>query len=197
MRIKYALIFLSLIFAVAPAWTHPHIFIDYTLTIVFDDDGFAGVRTEWIFDEMFSAASIPNYDVNKDNILDAEEIENIKKKAFVNLQHHNYFLYLVDRGNEIQVHHIENFSASIVGYRLKYSFFIPIRISAKNKKKAITLAFYDESFYVDMLFLDYEPINFEDSEAIKHSHKVVSNYEEGMYYGQGPRTEIWLKFQKN
>ncbi len=58
-RITTLLIVISFLFA------HPHTFIDYEATAVFDDNGISGVETTWYFDEMFSSV-VETYDENGD-----------------------------------------------------------------------------------------------------------------------------------
>ena len=62
---------------------HPHVFIDNSISIVFDEHGLAGFGIEWAFDEMFSAMIIHNYDRNKNGKFEAGEIEEIKKGTCV------------------------------------------------------------------------------------------------------------------
>ena len=47
--------YLALIALLVPCslFAHPHVFIDYTVNFVFDQNELTGVETQWIFDEMY------------------------------------------------------------------------------------------------------------------------------------------------
>ena len=39
---------------ISPASAHPHVFVDYGISFVFDEKGLTGIAIDWAFDEMFS-----------------------------------------------------------------------------------------------------------------------------------------------
>ena len=48
---------------VGGAWAHPHVWVEYDATFLFDDAGrVTAIRERWRFDEMFSAGVIPDFD---------------------------------------------------------------------------------------------------------------------------------------
>jgi ABC-type nickel/cobalt efflux system permease component RcnA len=56
---RTAVLLLFLLCAPFRLHSHPHIFINCRLTIVFDENGLAGFELSWVFDRMFSAAVVP------------------------------------------------------------------------------------------------------------------------------------------
>ena len=52
---------------------HPHVFIRNTLTFVFDENGLKGIEQRWVFDEMFSAGIIFDYDTDANGSFDPVE----------------------------------------------------------------------------------------------------------------------------
>ena len=92
-RLSVSLVFATLLLLVfsQTSFSHPHAFIDNRLTMAFDNDGFAGIRVEWVFDEFFSSMIACDYDTNKNNILENSEITAIGKGAFDNLVNFDYF----------------------------------------------------------------------------------------------------------
>jgi len=69
---------------------HPHVFIQNSLRIVFDQQGLAGVRVKWVFDEFFTSMIADEFDKNHNRKLEKPEIVNIEKSAFANLLKFNY-----------------------------------------------------------------------------------------------------------
>jgi ABC-type uncharacterized transport system substrate-binding protein len=70
-RLNVSLLFAAFLLFLFPqtSFPHPHAFIDNKLTMVFDDEGFAGIRVEWVFDEFFSSMVASDYDKNHNNKL--------------------------------------------------------------------------------------------------------------------------------
>lgn len=112
------------------AFGHPHVFIDNSISIVFDEHGLAGFGIEWAFDEMFSAMIIHNYDTNKNGKFEAGEIEEIKKGAFSNLRKFDYFIFVKINAQPFKIQFVKNFSTATVEDRLAYRFFIPCHVRA-------------------------------------------------------------------
>ena len=60
-------------------FAHPHVFIHNSVTIVFDENGLAGFKVDWVFDEMFSNMIIHDYDQNKNKKFRERGIFQFKK----------------------------------------------------------------------------------------------------------------------
>ena len=127
-------------------WAHPHLFIDYTADLIFDEFGLVGVKTEWTFDEMFSW-QILSENTNRDQIIDDQERENIEKNAFSYLKESGYFSFFLEENERFKVTKIKNFSPRIENGRVIYSFFIPWKVKAENKPKYLKFLFDDESYF--------------------------------------------------
>jgi len=83
-RLSVSLVFATFLLSCfsQTSFSHPHAFIDNKLTMIFDNEGFAGIRVEWVFDEFFSSMITGDYDRNQNNILENSEIDAIEKEAF-------------------------------------------------------------------------------------------------------------------
>jgi len=73
---------LLLLFSSDTAFSHPHVFIQNTLRIVFDQEGLAGVQARWVFDEFFSSMIADEFDRNHNKILEQSEICAAKNSKF-------------------------------------------------------------------------------------------------------------------
>ncbi|MCK5099032.1 MAG: DUF1007 family protein, partial [Desulfobacteraceae bacterium] len=85
MQKKFFIIIMSFFLLTAIGKTvhaHPHVFISQKIKIVFDEKGLAGFNMEWEFDDMFTSMIVGDYDVNKNQILEKNEVATIKEKAF-------------------------------------------------------------------------------------------------------------------
>src|ERR1051326_2776882 len=52
---------LALQLSLGSASAHPHVFVDYAITLLFDDHGAQAVRVSWTFDEMYSSMLLHDY----------------------------------------------------------------------------------------------------------------------------------------
>jgi len=94
--------------------------------MVFDDEGFAGIRVEWVFDEFFSSMIAGDYDRNQNNILEIPEITAIKKEAFNNLANFDYFTAIRIGEKPFKLKYIRDFSAALKKGTLIYDFLYPV-----------------------------------------------------------------------
>ncbi|TIH14874.1 DUF1007 family protein [Marinifilum sp. JC120] len=137
---------LFFLFSPAKASAHPHVFVDCSLTFEFNDNGLAGVRQKWWFDEMFAAMILGDFDKNHDNILTPDEAKALEQGAFVNLKNFNYFTRILVDGQEHKQIEATEFNPSIEEGTLVYEFFVPLNIVDQDKH-VVMVAIYDESFY--------------------------------------------------
>jgi ABC-type uncharacterized transport system substrate-binding protein len=175
-------------------FSHPHVFVDGEVTVVFDDKGLAGFRQRWIFDEMFSNTIISSYDKDKNHILDIDEIGKIKKGAFNNLSHYGYFSHVLIDGKKFDVKYVAEFLAAVHNNRLIYTFFVPCHVSAVAQYKNIIFALFDKEYYTD-LTLAHDAVSFEGNShfVVKHEIKRIEKF--SFYYGQIIPEGVSIKFK--
>ena len=156
----------------------------------------AGVKAEWVFDEMFSSMIIHDYDRNQDKNLNAGEIENIKSKLFSNLKNYHYFTYITINGKNFPVKFITSFTAVIDANRVTYTFFVPCHVKAYSREKEVKISMYDSEYYTDIALAEKNPIHFENDSMIDRTYKITENAENPFYYGQIFPKEIIINFKK-
>ena len=194
-RIRYMAVMFMLIIPVS-VYSHPHVYIDNTVSIVFDKDGMKGIRAQWVFDEMFSNMIIADCDRNSDGKLNSDEVKAVKKGYFSNLKQHNYFSYVEIDGKAFRVTYVEDFNASIQDDKIMYSFFIPCHVKASAEAKKIIIAMYDETYYTDIAHNDFACKPAELTGRFEIEARVVDNTKKSFYFGQMHPTEIVLTFKK-
>jgi ABC-type uncharacterized transport system substrate-binding protein len=143
-----ALLFLFLLAPAASA--HPHVFVDYGLTFVFDQKGLSGIAMEWAFDEMFTQMLLEEGDLNRDRRFDSREIAAIKSGAFDNLANYAWFTRILVNGRPFQITAVTSFKAVLKNGRAHYSFFIPCRVPAGGARQQVSLTLYDPTNYTDL-----------------------------------------------
>lgn len=91
------------------AFSHPHIFVDYTLEI----KGSNLATMEWVFDPLESKKTIYIFDDNEDGVISGKEIDNLYNEKFIYLKDYNFFLYIKKGSNQITLEGVENFHAGV------------------------------------------------------------------------------------
>ena len=130
--------------------THPHVFIDNSLRLDFDSEGFAGIQVTWVFDQMFSAAMQMDFD-DGDGRLSEKEIAELKTGAFDYLQNYGYFCHIQINGQPFQVKFVKEFTAELKGTSLIYRFHIPCHVSALETVKTIKIYIEDDTNFAAVM----------------------------------------------
>jgi ABC-type uncharacterized transport system substrate-binding protein len=83
-------------FSIARAEAHPHVWIDYDLTVDFDAGKMTALHMEWSFDEDFTAAVLRDIvgDKKPPKTLKPADVAKIEKDAFSNLKNYGYFTHI-------------------------------------------------------------------------------------------------------
>jgi ABC-type uncharacterized transport system substrate-binding protein len=178
------------------SYSHPHVFIHNTLEIVFDQQGLAGVRVKWVFDEFFTSMIADEFDRNHNNKLEEPEVIALRKGAFANLVKFNYFSFIKINGNAFPVEYVRDFSASLAGGNLMYSFMIPCHVKGITTFKEFVISQYDPTYYTRVAFAKDQPVSLEGASAFEVSYRISKNMKEAYYYGQVHPVEVILRFKR-
>jgi ABC-type uncharacterized transport system substrate-binding protein len=177
-------------------YSHPHVFIHNTLEILFDQQGLAGVQVTWVFDEFFTSMIADEFDRNHNNKLEKPEIIAIRKGAFANLGKFNYFSFIKINGKAFTVEYVKDFSASLEGGNLVYSFLIPCHVKGTTAFKEFVVSQYDPTYYTRVAFAKDRPVSLEGASAFEVDYRISKNMKEAYYYGQVHPVEVILRFKR-
>ena len=178
-------------------FAHPHVFIDNRVSAIFDNKGLTGFKHEWIFDEIFSSTIIQEFDLDLNNKFNDQEIKAVEKGAFSNLKEHNYFTKISINGERYKIEEFANFHASIDSGVMIYEFFLPCEITAISVMQEVTIAVYDPTYFVQILWEPHNPYAFEDTSKVKLSCEFIEDEKNAYYYGQIIPKALKIDFRKN
>ena len=157
-------IVVALLALAAPAFAHPHIFIDAKVTIVFDDAGnVVGLRHNWTFDRAFSAWVIQGLDTNGDGITSPEELQPLADDNMQGLTDFGFYTFAGPTGDMAfssvgdQRMVYENDRTTLT-YALKAE--TPQPVGARFE-----LGVYDPEYYVAISFADKTDVTLENAPA--------------------------------
>ena len=141
-----AAVVLAVLGAAAPASAHPHVWVDYTVTVRFVPEGPDGVRVNWAFDEMISALIIQKYDTDRDGTFSPNEIRVIEREHFVHLKEFHYFVEIKVDGVAVPVTAVKDLDVKNVRGQLQYFFTVPIPRAAR-RDGTVDVNVTDPTFY--------------------------------------------------
>jgi tRNA threonylcarbamoyladenosine biosynthesis protein TsaE len=144
----------ALALCVMPADAHPHVFIDATVTPIFDGLGrFAAVHERWTFDQAFTDSILSDLDVNRDGLLEESEIRNAGATGSLWFVPYGYFTRITFAGRPVATSGVNDFSVTIPGPRLVLELTLPLA-----EPEAVTagagIDVFDPDIYVDVEFAE-------------------------------------------
>ena len=139
-----ALIVLTL--GAAPVSAHPHVWIDYTVTVRFGAEGPEAVRIDWAFDEMLSELIIQKYDSDRDGTFSPRETRALEQDHFSRLKDFNWFVEVKVDGTVIPIKDPKDFEARNVKGQLHYLFTVPLP-RATRREGTVDVNVADVTFY--------------------------------------------------
>ena len=175
---------------------HPHVFVDCSLTVIFDQHGLAGFHNHWVMDRMFSGNMLSSFapGYNPDQLtLTPSDIKSIKKGAFDSLAKHNYFQHIHIQNKAIKNLIAQDFNAKPTTQGLVYDFFIPCYLKSKHNLSTVKMSVYDESFYTSIQISSFM-ISESDNLSISHTVDYMNSF--AYYMGQIKPKGVTIQFRK-
>ena len=158
---------LALLLSVGSASSHPHVFVDYTITLLFDDGGAQAVRVSWTFDEMYSSMLLHDYTTRPPrDALTSADVDSLRKQAFEDTADYHYFVDLKLNGSTLPVKDVTDFDARFRDHRMIYRFTVPLHASAPQGRNTLEIDAFDNEFYIDFELADKNGI------AVEHGEKL-------------------------
>lgn len=130
------------------AEAHPHVWITFETTVVYDKGTFVGVRHKWTFDEFYTAMAIEGLDKNKDGIYDREELAELAKVNVESLKDFAYFTFPALAGQPLKTGEPRDYWLEHKDSVLSLHFTLPFASPVLPEAKGLTFAVYDPSFFI-------------------------------------------------
>lgn len=81
------------LFWAAPAVAHPHVWVTYQTTVLYDKGAISGFEHVWTFDDMYTAMAVQGLDTNNDGIYDKAELAELAQVNMDGLKDFDYFTF--------------------------------------------------------------------------------------------------------
>ena len=158
-----AVVLAGLLTLVAPAWAHPHIFIDAKVSVQFDDSGaVVGLKHDWTFDEAFSSWVIQGLDTNGDRITSPEELQSLADENVQGLGEFEFYTFAGSQDSLLKFqalgdqHMVYENGRVTLSYSLKTERPHPVG-------QRFELGVYDPDYYVAITFADKSDVTLENA----------------------------------
>jgi ABC-type uncharacterized transport system substrate-binding protein len=168
-RARIGLAMLASLASAGPAAAHPHVFIDYAVTVLFDDADVKGIRMAWTFDEMYSSMLFHDYTGRPHGALTPNDIKSLETGAFRDTADFHYFVDLKLNGKVLPVADVTDFDARFEKRRMTYFFTVPLRTAAPIALNTLEIQAFDHEFYID-----FEPAKTA-AVAVEHGESLAAS----------------------
>lgn len=188
MRARYRhFLFAVLLIAARPpaAEAHPHVWIDYDLTVVFEKGLIVALTQEWSFDEDFTAAVMRDVAGEKKppKSLSPADIAKIEKNAFSNLKNYDYFTHVFVADGKAATRPATGFTARLDGAKLVYDFTVPLEHGIDPKAGEVGVGVWDETYYVDIGPAESKPPKLQGDGSAACQALIVTDHQHPIYFG--------------
>ena len=152
--------------AAGPAAAHPHIFVDATATVTFDDAGrVVAIHDSWTFDEAYSAWSVQGLDLNNDGKLSREELQPLADDNMNGLADYSYYTFAGEGTDpNLALGHGTHQTLDMVDGRTTLDFDLPLD-KPYAIRKSLELSIADPEYYVAITFKDASVIKLVNAPA--------------------------------
>jgi ABC-type uncharacterized transport system substrate-binding protein len=150
---RLALMLAAMFFAAPVAgFCHPHVFIAARFQAVAGPDGkLLELKNDWLFDEVFSASVLMDFDSNGDLQLDASELKAVGETVRKSIAKYGYYISIIHDGQKIAVKRPTVIQASFDDQILHLKFSLrpaqPVALTGK-----LILGVYDPTLYTAIDF---------------------------------------------
>jgi ABC-type uncharacterized transport system substrate-binding protein len=196
------------------ASAHPHVWVTYETTIVYDKGAVTGVEHIWTFDDMYTAMAVQGLDKNGDGKYDRDELAELAKVNMDGLKDFNYFTFAKLGTGELKFAGPAEPWLEHVNGILRLHFKLPLSAPVLAEAEGLSLSIYDPSFFIafepektDALKLASAPegctATFVDAQADKNAEDAKKLGEAffqelgGQNFGQGQAKTVAISCKKS
>ena len=170
------------IFLPQGAAAHPHVFIDNRLVFLYADGMITGFRTEWRFDEIFTADMLAQYDADGDGQFSEGESKEVAEGTLPNLAGFHYFTYAKVAGEDIGNLAPSGFRANVADGAVRFALTFELPQPIDPLRQTLAVSVYDSEYYVEVLLATNDPVGREGDGA-EACRAEIADDPEHAYYG--------------
>jgi len=183
---------LCLVSLAGTAAAHPHVFIDNTVSFVFDGGKITGFRENWVFDDVFSDELIKEFDANGDHSFDAAESKKVGETVLPNVKQFHYFTYVWIDKKDLGEIPPKDFTATASKGIVTFDFLVDLPKPIDPKTARLAVEVYDHEFYVEVDLHKSEPVRFIKMQGVSCTSTIRDDASRAYFGGFVNPQEIGL-----
>ncbi|MFP4580691.1 MAG: DUF1007 family protein [Candidatus Sumerlaeia bacterium] len=134
--------------AAMPVWAHPHVFIDYSVQFLFNEEGLDGIRCRWKYDAITSSDLIANHDSDSDDKLSEAEAASLAEELTDHFVNYYYHTTMIQEGEYIFLENVESPRAWQEKNRVFFEFVIPADLETQDEYRQVLVVQSDTDYYM-------------------------------------------------
>ncbi|MHB0775103.1 DUF1007 family protein [Halomonas sp. WWR20] len=153
----YGGLVLSLLALLAPslAWAHPHGWVDYRVTLHFDDEArVVALEQAWKMDPFYSLTLTEELARAEGEESMDERLDMLGQEIAQNLSRENYLTHVSHAGESVALGEISDYTIRQDEQRLEFTFVVPLAKPLALGESPIVWKIYDDTYYVEFLYDD-------------------------------------------
>lgn len=160
---RVAMLALALLAAAAgAARAHPHVFIDSSNDVLFDDGGrIAALRISWTFDQFYSVWAIEGLDTDGDGKYSRDELAGLARENVTNLEEYDYFTKIRVNDAPATYGEVTEYYSELTDNQLSLHMTLPLATPVDPRIERVAFSSYDPTFYIAMILAETNPVTFD------------------------------------
>jgi ABC-type uncharacterized transport system substrate-binding protein len=160
-----AIFFALLVYLPSRSEAHPHIWIDAFVEVVFDRGQVTALRINWTFDPFFTAVAVADFDTDSNATLDKAEAAKLAANSAKNLKESGFFTHIWLDSDRLDIASLQNIDMRMEEGRLNFVFTVAMPRPIDPTKTALSISFYDPSYYIEINPDPDDPLRFSGGAA--------------------------------
>ncbi len=172
------------------AEAHPHVWIETHAVFEMDQGKLTAVDLDWLFDDIFSAQLIEDFDYGRQGRFDAKDTAEMNSQVLPGYADFAYFTHVRIDGKEVKIIKVGNFQPTLEKGQVRFRFtaFLPEAVDPRKHK--VEAGFYDETFFCDLGFSAHDPMTVKGDAAC--STQIAEDPAHKIYFGQVVPEKVML-----
>jgi ABC-type uncharacterized transport system substrate-binding protein len=126
---------------------HPHVFVDYVVTLTLAGESVEGIRLTGTFDDLFSGFILQEFDRDRNQTLSPDEVRQIEQTHLAEFQRAGYFTTITVNGKPVASSPARGFRATVASGIVTYEFVLPVKIPLA-RMTALEVVTDDPVYYI-------------------------------------------------
>ena len=132
------------------AVAHPHSWIDMQTELQIDrQQRLTALRLSWLFDEFYSATILDDAKAAGHTV--AQELQLFGHDTITNLAKENYLNRMTLDGKKVSFGQVSESRTQLQDGRIRFDYTLPLKAPLPLNQHQLVFAFYDSTYYVEML----------------------------------------------